>query len=306
VCPAASLAASCYTGVDGTAGAGVLSWIGTMLSLTQTDLTPVSGATAAGTATACVSATATCDAMLALDPSSSLTAAMCPSGQSVTVHVAAPLNEDPTVAGSCMGAVHVLNTLGFRAVSACGTSDCNAPATVIYVPSVATLLGYTVNTFLAAEVAIFIAAMASSLNVAASYVVVTGVTASASASASGRHLLQAGVDVGFTVQSTVASAAAVHSALATPPTAAALVSAGLTAVTSVAVAPQPAASVTAAPPVSAAALAANAVAPPTPSVAANAAPAAGNATTAAASAAPARCALAAAALAAPALLAALA
>jgi hypothetical protein len=307
ICPAVSLATSCYTGITGSAteGAGVLTWLGGLLGITATDLTPVAGAITAGGA--CVSATATCDAMLALDPSSVLTAAMCPLGQSVTIHVAAPLDEDPSLAGSCMGTVHILNTLGFRSVTACGTSDCNAPLTPIFVPSIATLIGYTVNTFLANQIAFFITAMALSLNVAESFVVVSGVTASASASASsGRHLLQAGgVDVGFTVQSTVGTAAALHAALATPLPASAFTSAGLPAVTAVTVAPQAAASVAAAPPVSAATLAANAVAPPAP-VPVPAGPAANTAAAAPApSAAPARCALAAALLA-PALLAALA
>ena len=46
-----------------------------------------------------------------------------------------------------MGIIHIMNNLGFRSISACSSNNCNAPDTVVYVPVIATLVGYTVSTF---------------------------------------------------------------------------------------------------------------------------------------------------------------
>jgi len=248
-CPAAaaSNATSCYVGIDGPSAAVAIVGMVPSLGLTA----PYTPASKAGGPT-CISGTVSCATMVAVS-GGLLTATQCPTGSSLSIYtsaaaVSAEADEGDTP--SCSDLLQGFSaSLNVTALLGCGTSNCNAPTSTVYVAATATLDGYTTATFGTAETAQFSRAMASSLGVAASSVTVTGV--SAAPAPAGRRLLS-GVVVAFTVATTVSSSATLTTALAAPLSATTFQAAGLTQVTTVAAAP-----------------AASTATPPTPIVAAS-------------------------------------
>ena len=228
-CPtaAASVATSCYTGISGPSNAVAL--LGGFVGLTA----PFTPSNKAGGPT-CVSGTVTC-AALAVFTQGFIGDTVCPTGQSLSIYTSAPAvptggDNNP----ACNERLLTFSMLNATAIVGCGTNNCNAPTSTVYVAASATLDGYTVADFGTAETAQFARAMASSLGVAASAVTVTGV--SAAPAPAGRRLLS-GVVVAFTVTTTVSSSATLTTALAAPLSATTFQSAGLTKVTTVAAAP---------------------------------------------------------------------
>ena len=228
-CPTAnaSVATSCYTGISGPTAAVAI--LGAVLQMSA----PFTPANKAGGPT-CLAATIPCSTLVAVSQGV-VTATSCPPSQTLSLYSSAPAVAPGEDGGTCSDMLTSFSaSLNSTAILGCGTNNCNAPASTVYVAASATLDGYTVATFGTAETAQFARAMASSLGVAASAVTVTGV--SAAPAPAGRRLLS-GVVVAFTVTTTVSSSATLTTALAAPLPASTFQSAGLTKVTTVAAAP---------------------------------------------------------------------
>ena len=222
-CPATQTATSCYIGATGPAAA--VTAIGQLAGFTNP--TPVATTVPAG---ACLSGVATCASLVA---AKLVTAAQCPTGQSVTAYLNGLADNPAGFSGdSCTSVAQTLNSLGAASIVACGSNNCNAPSTTTYLSATATLTGYTAASFGTAQATAFSSAMAASLQVPPVSVIVTGVTDVAVA---GRHLLATSVAVSFAVAATTSTLANVTAALATPPTVAALQAAGLAACSGVSV-----------------------------------------------------------------------
>ena len=242
-CPTATSATQCFVGMTGTSGAAaavaaVLS-AGSNAAMTWSTAAPSSVAVPTGSA--CTATTETCDSLVA-SSAGMFNTSNCPVGSTFFIYTAVPLV--PSAAGaSCNSWLISASSVGFTGFVTCGTSNCNAPSAPVYLAASATLGGYTAATFGAKEVGQFQSAMATALSVASTAVTVTSVANAASR----RHLLAGSVAVGFSVLTTVSNSRTMSAALATPPSAAALQSAGLAAVTSASVVLVPAANGAAAP-----------------------------------------------------------
>ena len=247
-CPSTSAATSCSVGMNGpsaatTALAALLSSYATQSSAAA----PASAAVSNGTA--CLAATATCAGLVTAGVSG-FNATMCPTGQNVSVFLAMPIQQvDESWMPTCNPAITTLSFYSFSNFVACGSTNCNSPTAVTYVAASATLGGYTVATFGTKEAGQFAAGMTTALGTPSGSVTVTSVAAATLR----RNLLAAGVTVGFSVKTTVASVGAMQASLATPVSATVLQGAGLSALTSLAVVPAPASAMSTAP-VTAAAL----------------------------------------------------
>jgi hypothetical protein len=247
-CPSTSAATSCSVGMNGpsaatTALAALLSSYATQSSAAA----PASAAVSNGTA--CLAATATCAGLVAAGLSG-FNATTCPTGQNVSVFLAMPIQQvDESWMPTCNPAITTLSFYNFSNFVACGSTNCNSPTAVTYVAASATLGGYTVATFGTKEAGQFAAGMTMALGTPSGWVTVTSVTAATLR----RNLLAAGVTVGFSVKTTVATVGAMQASLATPVNATVLQGAGLSALTSLTVVPAPASAVSTAP-VTAAAL----------------------------------------------------
>ena len=240
-CPNTVSATTCYAGLLGPAVA--VDFFGTRYGMTA-PYTP----SVQASGPACMTGTIPCDGLVAIS-GGLINNTVCPTGSSITVYTNA--SAVSSNGASCNNVLMSLTQMNATNILACGTNACNSPTAPVYVAATATLDGYTVSTFGTAETAQFSRAMAAALNVAASAVTVTGV--SAAGGAAGRRLLS-GVVVAFTVTSTVGGSSALTTALAAPIPAATFQSAGLTQVTTVSAAPAAAASATAPTPIVAATL----------------------------------------------------
>jgi len=150
-----------------------------------------------------------------------------------------------TMPSGCLPSLILLSQLSPSSLAlVCNSSSCNSPNATSFVAAVATLGGYTSLTFGSNEGSAFVAGMAAQLSTTPNAVTITSVS---DVVVSTRHLLAAGVAIAFSVQTTVASQAALHAAMAAPLSAAAFQSAGLTAVTSISAIPASATTTAAAP-----------------------------------------------------------